>query len=290
MRAADPEAVRELVEQARDAAWGDVEANLQRRLRVEGMRADVDPDYDMMRAARMQSLRLVDLPRLVGPPAQARRGRGAAGRGGAGCSSGGIRGSRSPTRVAWPQSEPHPMRFPPDHPLVERVRAMCMRIPRGGRGRSPTVAARSGPASGSSPSSGVVRRHGAVVFIPDPTRAARAPRARRRVRPAVRGRVRVARDPRGCGIRGDGICSRSCSTRRTDASRSCVSCARWMPTRSCPRRSEPRFAPERERGVFWTLVCSRERPCARSSMDRASDYGSEGWEFESLRAHTVLRQ
>jgi hypothetical protein len=35
VRAADPEAVAELVEQARDAAWGDVEANLQRRLRVE---------------------------------------------------------------------------------------------------------------------------------------------------------------------------------------------------------------------------------------------------------------
>ncbi len=63
-RAADPAAVRELVEQARDAAWGDVEANLQRRLRVEGMRADVDPDYDMMRGARMQALRLVDLPKL----------------------------------------------------------------------------------------------------------------------------------------------------------------------------------------------------------------------------------
>jgi hypothetical protein len=63
-RAADPEAVQELVEQARDAAWGDVEANLQRRLRVEGMRADVDPDYEMMRGARMQALRLVDLPRL----------------------------------------------------------------------------------------------------------------------------------------------------------------------------------------------------------------------------------
>ena len=63
--AADPEAVGELVEQARDAAWGDVEANLQRRLQVEGMRADVDPDYDTMRSARMQALRLVDLPRLA---------------------------------------------------------------------------------------------------------------------------------------------------------------------------------------------------------------------------------
>lgn len=63
--AEDPHAVRTLVEQARDAAWGDVEANLQRRLRVEGMRPDLDPDYDTMRAARMQSLRLVDLPRLA---------------------------------------------------------------------------------------------------------------------------------------------------------------------------------------------------------------------------------
>ena len=63
-RADDAEAVRELVEQARDAAWGDVEANLQRRLKVEGTRAESDPDYDTMREARMQALRLVDLPRL----------------------------------------------------------------------------------------------------------------------------------------------------------------------------------------------------------------------------------
>ena len=63
--AEDPHAVRTLVEQSRDAAWGDVEANLQRRLRVEGMRPDLDPDYERMRGARMQSLRLVDLPRLA---------------------------------------------------------------------------------------------------------------------------------------------------------------------------------------------------------------------------------
>jgi hypothetical protein len=61
----DPHVVRTLVEQSRDAAWGDVESNLQRRLDVEGMRADLDPDYEMMRAARMQSLRLIDLPRLA---------------------------------------------------------------------------------------------------------------------------------------------------------------------------------------------------------------------------------
>lgn len=64
-QASDPEAIAELVAQARDAAWGDVESNLQRRLKVEGMRADLDPDYEMMRAARMQSLRLIDLPRLA---------------------------------------------------------------------------------------------------------------------------------------------------------------------------------------------------------------------------------
>jgi hypothetical protein len=28
------------------------------------MRPDVDPDYDVMRGARMQALRLVDLPKL----------------------------------------------------------------------------------------------------------------------------------------------------------------------------------------------------------------------------------
>ena len=29
--------------------------------------------------------------------------------------------------------------------------------------------------------------------------------------------------------------------------------------------------------------------CARSSMDRASDFGSEGWGFKSLRAHHSIR-
>jgi hypothetical protein len=64
-QAADPDAVRALVEASRDAAWGDVEANLQRRLKVEGMRPDLDPDYERMRTARMQSLRLIDIPRLA---------------------------------------------------------------------------------------------------------------------------------------------------------------------------------------------------------------------------------
>ena len=61
----DPDAVASIVEQARDAAWGDVEANLQRRLRVEGMTAESDPDYESMREARMESLRMIDLPRLA---------------------------------------------------------------------------------------------------------------------------------------------------------------------------------------------------------------------------------
>lgn len=60
----EPEALRELVESARVAAWGDVSANLDRRLRVEGMRPDQDPDYDRMREARMQALKLVDLQAL----------------------------------------------------------------------------------------------------------------------------------------------------------------------------------------------------------------------------------
>lgn len=71
----DSERVFALVDAARDAAWGDVEANLQRRLTVEGMTADADPDYARMRKARMDALRMVDLPRLA---SHARRRREAA--------------------------------------------------------------------------------------------------------------------------------------------------------------------------------------------------------------------
>lgn len=60
----DDDALRTLVEDARAAAWGDVRSNLDRRLRVEGMRPDQDPDYDTMREARMQALKLVDLQAL----------------------------------------------------------------------------------------------------------------------------------------------------------------------------------------------------------------------------------
>ncbi|MGO2746696.1 asparagine synthase [Microbacterium sp.] len=60
----DPEKLGVLVEEARVAAWADVRGNLDRRLVVEGMRPDQDPDYDAMREARMQALRLVDLQAL----------------------------------------------------------------------------------------------------------------------------------------------------------------------------------------------------------------------------------
>ena len=74
----DEERVSALVEGARDEAWGDVEANLQRRLAVEGATYDADPDYERMRKARMDALRMVDLARLA---SQAARRRKAAGEG-----------------------------------------------------------------------------------------------------------------------------------------------------------------------------------------------------------------
>lgn len=61
----DAERVDGLVAAARAAAWGDVEANLAKRLDVEGMTADADPDYATMRRARMDALRMVDLARLA---------------------------------------------------------------------------------------------------------------------------------------------------------------------------------------------------------------------------------
>jgi hypothetical protein len=71
-KAGDEAELRDLVEHAREAAWHDVEVNLQGRLRVEAMRPEQDPDYESMREARMQALRLVDLQKLS---AQARRRR-----------------------------------------------------------------------------------------------------------------------------------------------------------------------------------------------------------------------
>jgi hypothetical protein len=70
----DEERVNALVEGARDAAWGDVESNLQRRLAVEGETYDTDPDYERMRKARMDALRMVDLARLASQAQRRRSG------------------------------------------------------------------------------------------------------------------------------------------------------------------------------------------------------------------------
>ncbi|KJL37105.1 MULTISPECIES: hypothetical protein [Microbacterium] len=64
-RAADEATLRELVEAAREAAWSEVSRNIDRRLRIEAARPDLEPDYEKMRKARMMSLKLVDLPKLA---------------------------------------------------------------------------------------------------------------------------------------------------------------------------------------------------------------------------------
>lgn len=63
-RAEDEEELRKLVADARDAAWAEVAKNIDRTLRIEAARPDLEPDYERMREARMQALRLVDLPKL----------------------------------------------------------------------------------------------------------------------------------------------------------------------------------------------------------------------------------
>ncbi|WP_105567785.1 asparagine synthase [Microbacterium halophytorum] len=73
----DDDRLRTIIEQARDAAWHDVESNIDTRLRIEAMRPDQDPDYQQMREARMQALMMVDLQALESQ-ARARRGEPAA--------------------------------------------------------------------------------------------------------------------------------------------------------------------------------------------------------------------
>ncbi|GAA3910654.1 hypothetical protein GCM10022382_16470 [Microbacterium invictum] len=63
-RAEDEDELRKLVADARDAAWAEVAKNIDRTLRIEAARPDLEPDYARMREARMQALRLVDLPKL----------------------------------------------------------------------------------------------------------------------------------------------------------------------------------------------------------------------------------
>lgn len=64
LRAADDTELLKLIADARDAAWAEVAKNIDRTLSIEASRPDLDPDYARMRAARMQALRLVDLPKL----------------------------------------------------------------------------------------------------------------------------------------------------------------------------------------------------------------------------------
>ncbi|MDQ1130520.1 asparagine synthase [Microbacterium sp. SORGH_AS_0888] len=64
-RAENPEELRALVEAAREAAWAEVSRNIDSSLRISAARPDLEPDYEKMRRARMQSLVLVDLARLA---------------------------------------------------------------------------------------------------------------------------------------------------------------------------------------------------------------------------------
>lgn len=64
-RAEDQAELQALVEAAREAAWDDVARNIDSTLRIEAARPDLEPDYQQMRQARMQSLMLVDLARLA---------------------------------------------------------------------------------------------------------------------------------------------------------------------------------------------------------------------------------
>lgn len=63
-RAEDSEELEKLIADARDAAWSEVAKNIDSSLRIEAARPDLDPDYERMRMARMQALRLVDIPKL----------------------------------------------------------------------------------------------------------------------------------------------------------------------------------------------------------------------------------
>lgn len=64
LRAADDDELQRLIADARDAAWAEVAKNIDSTLRIASYRPDLEPDYERMRTARMQALRLVDLPKL----------------------------------------------------------------------------------------------------------------------------------------------------------------------------------------------------------------------------------
>lgn len=63
-RSEDETELRKLIADAREAAWSEVSTNIDRTLRIEAARPDLDEDYAQMRDARMEALMLVDLPRL----------------------------------------------------------------------------------------------------------------------------------------------------------------------------------------------------------------------------------
>lgn len=63
-RVDDEDELYKLIADARDAAWTEVAGNIDRTLRIEAARPDLEPDYARMRTARMQALALVDLPKL----------------------------------------------------------------------------------------------------------------------------------------------------------------------------------------------------------------------------------
>ncbi|MGO1957649.1 asparagine synthase [Microbacterium sp.] len=77
----DTDRMRGVIERSRDAAWQDVRSNIDRRLNIEAMRPDEDPDYDRMREARMQALRLVDLQSLASQMRAKKKAAGADGDG-----------------------------------------------------------------------------------------------------------------------------------------------------------------------------------------------------------------
>ena len=69
--------------------------------------------------------------------------------------------------------------------------------------------------------------------------------------------------------------------RRTSCTRSPAGVPGRRPTRATDDARPPHRGSVPPRGSRRLAVRTN---CARSSMDRASDYGSEGWEFDSLRA------
>ena len=65
-RAGDETELLRIIEQAREAAWEDVAANIASTLKLVVQRPDLDADYAQMREARMEALRSVDLTALAG--------------------------------------------------------------------------------------------------------------------------------------------------------------------------------------------------------------------------------